>query len=79
MLHGVHVWDEQFIKVLIPVFQMVYAYKRKTYRCSWSTQSMEQAIRGVNHEGVGVREAARRFEIPRGTLQRHLRTGDSAS
>ena len=55
---------------------MVYSYKRKSTRGSWSVEDMMSAIRSVRNGGVAVREAVRRFHVPRATLQRHLKTGD---
>ena len=55
---------------------MVYAYKRKSTRGSWSVEEMMMsAIRSIRNDGVAVREGVRRFHVPRATLQRHLKTG----
>ena len=50
---------------------MVLHYKRKTERCSWTTEQMEKAIRDVNN-GASRRLAAGLNGVPRATLRRYL-------
>ena len=56
---------------------MVYTYQRETDRAAWTTNSLRNAMHGVSTGGLSVREAVRRFGIPRTTLRRHIREDDS--
>lgn len=56
--------------------QMVYAYKRKTDQGSWTTDAMLRAMCRVREEGLAIREAVGRYEVPGSTLQRHLKTNN---
>ncbi len=52
---------------------MVFQYKRKTDRGNgWTKESMENAFKAVKIDRLGIREAARKFDIPYPTLRKHL-------
>src|ERR1051325_11490977 len=52
-------------------------YTRKTQRQTWSEEAMRGAIEGVRRKEFGLKVAAKRFNVPRATLQLRCRsTGD---
>jgi len=57
-------------------------YKRKTTRCSYTTEDLKNAAKVVNDEGKSVNAAAKEFGIKRMTLTRFLKKlnkdGDSS-
>ncbi|XP_014360249.2 uncharacterized protein LOC106712268 [Papilio machaon] len=57
-------------------------YKRKTTRCSYTTEDLKNAVKAVNDEGKSVNAAAKKFGIKRMTLTRFLKKlnegGDSS-
>lgn len=54
---------------------MVFKYKRKTARASWSEESLERATKLVKEEGKSINSAAKKLGIPFTTLHRHLKSG----
>lgn len=57
-------------------------YKRKTTRCSYTTEDLKNAAKAVNDEGKSINAAAKEFGIKRMTLTRFLKKlnedGDSS-
>lgn len=47
-------------------------YKRTTDRQSWSTDSMEKAIRAIRDSKMGWLLASKTFGVPQPTLRRHV-------
>lgn len=56
---------------------MVYAYKRKTERASWSVDAMRNAILSVKN-GNSLRKVSMSYNIPKSTLMRHVKSGNPA-
>lgn len=54
---------------------MVYNYKRKTDRASWSEETLKRAMRET-HTG-SITSASKKYGIPYATLYRHLKVGSS--
>lgn len=51
---------------------MPFKYTRKTTRASWTVENMNRAVNAVKN-GLGIRQAAKTYDIPYGTLQDRLR------
>ena len=47
--------------------------KSKAERGRWELKAMQSAVRAVIVEWVSKKAAAKKFIVPRGTLQRHLK------
>ncbi len=59
---------------------MVYKYKRKMDRgSSWTEASMSAALEAIKSttSPMGIREAAREFDIPYATLHKHVNQNSS--
>jgi len=54
-------------------FQMVYKYKRKTDRQSWSIEKMQRAVEAVVSGEMGYHRASISFAVPQTTLERHVK------
>lgn len=54
---------------------MVYSYKRKSNRGSWEEKDMEAALAAVQESGESILNASKSFNVPYGTLHRHLKKG----
>lgn len=52
-------------------------YTSKNVRKAWNRDRMIRAIEAVNNQGLGIRTAARNYQVPRSTLQRFLRKENS--
>jgi len=52
---------------------MVRNYKRTTQQQAWSVDALTKAVDAVRNNQESVRGAAKKFNIPRPTLQRHLK------
>lgn len=48
-------------------------YHRKTSRGSWCPKDLESAMLAVKEDGMKVRKASKRFEVPFSTLRRRLK------
>lgn len=53
-------------------------YVRKSTRSSWSEENMKRAVKSVNEKSVKIRQAAKMFGVPYGTLQDRLKGRFSA-
>ena len=51
---------------------MVRNYVRKTTQASWSEASMKEAIRVVKNKEMGLRKAARTYDVPKDSLTRRV-------
>lgn len=51
---------------------MVRTYERKTTRQQWSQASMQEAVEAVVNGSMGYYKAARQFDVPQTTLERHV-------
>jgi hypothetical protein len=55
---------------------MVYKYKRRTERASWSEAALKSAMSAVTDafdgEKLSIRAAAEKFDIPYPTLRKHI-------
>jgi len=57
---------------------MVYKYKRRTERASWSESAMQAAMKAVTEgQKISVRAAAAQFDIPYPTLHKHIIKGSA--
>ena len=62
---------------------MVGNYVRKTKQASWNETGMKEAILTIKTNKMGLRKAARTFDLPKGSLRRRLKeleksdTGDN--
>jgi hypothetical protein len=52
---------------------MVRNYVKKTSRQEWSTDSMNLAIQAVINKEMGYYKAAKQFNVPQTTLERHTK------
>jgi len=52
---------------------MVRVYKRTTDQALWTPETMHRALQACREKGLSINAASRRFDIPRTTLQRHLK------
>ena len=50
-------------------------YKRRTNKAAWTAETLQAALEAVNG-GRALREVARAFSIPRGTLQDRIKSGN---
>lgn len=62
-----------FQKIGLFFFQMVYKYKRKTDRQSWSIEKMQRAVEAVVSGKMGYHRASISFAVPQTTLERHVK------
>lgn len=62
-----------FQKIGLFFFQMVYKYKRKTDRQSWSIEKMQRAVEAVVSGEMGYHRASISFAVPQTTLERHVK------
>lgn len=56
---------------------MVNKYKRKTSQASWDEDVMAKAINDIKEKRGSVNSIATKYNIPRTTLRRHLKSGTS--
>ncbi|KOB68203.1 Uncharacterized protein OBRU01_12047 [Operophtera brumata] len=56
---------------------MVNKYKRKTLQAAWDETAMKKALKEVNEMHNSVKSTAKKYGIPRSTLQRHLKSGSA--
>ncbi|XP_072376105.1 hemicentin-1-like [Diabrotica undecimpunctata] len=52
------------------MYRMVYSYKRKSNRNSWSEEDMQRALEAVRNSGMGWLKASKTFHVPFSTLRR---------
>lgn len=55
---------------------MVFKYKRKTNRGSWSEETMQKAMDDA--KATTISAASKKYGIPIGTLHRHIKKGDAS-
>lgn len=48
-------------------------YKRKSNRSSWTEENMQRALKAIKDKVTSIRNAARMFNVPYGTLQDRIR------
>ena len=51
---------------------MVRRYVRKTKQASWNETSMKEAILALKTNKIGLRKAARTFDVPKDSFRRRL-------
>lgn len=56
---------------------MVNKYKRKTLQAAWEETTMKKALGEVRELHNSVKSTAKKYGIPRSTLQRHLQSGSA--
>lgn len=70
-------WRQSLIFVFL--FQMPNKYTRKAVnlRGNWTQEDLTHAIRSVVEENSSVRQASIQYNVPRKTLERRIKTGNS--
>ncbi|XP_011884001.1 PREDICTED: uncharacterized protein LOC105571140, partial [Vollenhovia emeryi] len=55
---------------------MVFQYKRKTDQATWTETNLKRAMDAVNEKKESITSAAKKYQIPYTTLQRHMKSGN---
>lgn len=69
-------YNKRFVfNLSINLFKMVYKYKRKTDRASWSEENLKKAM--LEAQISSITASSKKYGIPYATLYRHLQKGSA--